>query len=509
MKADLENYYNNNGIIFFVVEIVDYDNFKIFYLSLLPIDIKDILAKLEDKKSIQLEFKKLPETKGALDTICRNFILHSRKQGHSLLNDIKIDINSFKSLKSTIITTHNSFASDLLEYGTYAYGYNDDLNLDVPLYKMNIESVEEETDIDIGTGGEKFYTATRIISKNDTFIDFGRSFRINLNQLKLKKLDINFSLKGTIRERIYDLNYLMEIINNKSIEINDDSINLSSINLSEKILSDLPAQIKELEELEVALNKLNIDLDIDPTKLSHKETFNLKVLKEIVIDKDFSRVKHEKDRPFIHFEIMGKKIVLVSIVKDKDMVVFNLFNSQDLHKYMKIRAESKTNPTDQTPHTPYILFDKSDLFNYANFNIENLIQSFTSLVDYSNEYARTITNHFALETLNYYDQNRNRKDLLKFAEKVFENLETIDPNSLTYFINKMQTIKRDRDFTFVEEDQILEKKMSTPPTDIESTCGLLLLLDSKNEFRLLFSKLPQEKRNIFIEYPIYNLFKSK
>ncbi|TKI46726.1 hypothetical protein [Bacillus mycoides] len=507
MKADLENYYNNNGAIFFVVEIVSTDIYKVFYLSLLPIDIKLILTKMGENQSIQGELKKLPETKKSLEVICRNFVFHSRKQGYSLLNDLKFDINtSFSSIKSTIITTHNSFTNDLLEYGTYAYGYIEELNLDVPLYKMAIESIEEDTDIYIGTGGKNFYTATRFLSKENTSIVFGASFIIDINQTNLEKLDINFSLKGTIQERIYDLKYLSEVLRNKSIEINGHTIQLSSFTITEKFQNELPVLIKDLETLEQTLSKLEINIEIDPTKLSKKELLDLRLLKEVIVDRDFSGVRVVKDKPFIHFEILGEKIVLVSLQREEEKIIFNLFDAETLHKNIMIRAESITDATNQAPHSPYILFEKSELFNYTNFNVEALIKAFVSLVDYSNDYALTITNQYLLETLAYYDQNKNRKELLLFAERVFEHLETIDPNSLLYFINRMQTIKRYRHFTEKEEELIIEKKSLTPSSEIESICGLLLLLDSKFEFKVLFNKLTEESKKNFKEYPIYNLF---
>jgi len=142
-KVDLENYYKNGGVIFLIVEVIDVDHTEIYYLSLLPIDIKEILEEMNKQKTITKGFKILPKANRALEFICRNFIHHNRKQGFSLVDNFKG--NTFDGFGGAIISNDiNNVKNDLLEYGTYLYGRIEKYNLEIPLYKINIDHILED-----------------------------------------------------------------------------------------------------------------------------------------------------------------------------------------------------------------------------------------------------------------------------------------------------------------------------------------------------------------------------
>ncbi|GAA0103989.1 hypothetical protein UT300013_06110 [Paraclostridium sordellii] len=48
--SDLRNYYNDNGVILFLVEILNINEFKIFSRSPLPLDLKEILIGIKEKQ---------------------------------------------------------------------------------------------------------------------------------------------------------------------------------------------------------------------------------------------------------------------------------------------------------------------------------------------------------------------------------------------------------------------------------------------------------------------------
>ena len=48
---DLKNYLNDGGVLFFVVQLRDFDDYRIYYAPLLPIDLRKLLNRLEPVKA--------------------------------------------------------------------------------------------------------------------------------------------------------------------------------------------------------------------------------------------------------------------------------------------------------------------------------------------------------------------------------------------------------------------------------------------------------------------------
>lgn len=77
--ADLKNFDLCDGIIFFVVEIVSNDKYKIFYNSLLPYDITDILNKTKERqKQKRIKLRELNESQ--FFDICSRFVIERKNQ---------------------------------------------------------------------------------------------------------------------------------------------------------------------------------------------------------------------------------------------------------------------------------------------------------------------------------------------------------------------------------------------------------------------------------------------
>jgi hypothetical protein len=80
-KADFENYWKDDGVLIFVVEIDKMNKEKIFVTSLFPSDItqklKEISQKGKNSASIKLDY--LPTyNNGIIENICNNFLLQRK-----------------------------------------------------------------------------------------------------------------------------------------------------------------------------------------------------------------------------------------------------------------------------------------------------------------------------------------------------------------------------------------------------------------------------------------------
>lgn len=507
-KVDLDNYYKNGGVIFFVVEFLSFDQSQIFYKELLPLDLKKILEDIGIKKSVSISLKRLVAGERTLEFICRNFIYHSRKQGLPLLIDKNID---YDNIKIKIFTpSPDDFKNQLLKYGTYAYGHIEHLNLDIPLYKMDIQEIAEGTDLWIGINREKCYTdIVRIISIDKIALRFGQGFEIILpkdfsNENSKDPFKINFKEKGSIQERIIDIKFMLEIIANNSVNINGSIIELNNFENKSRF-DGLSTYLDSLEEIVETFNKLNINFNEHLDYLNQNDWNSINALVQIVLHKNYGPIRLNRENPFLHFRVANLKIVLFTTIINEELRVYNLFNFDDLKKYLKVYTALSDNSSQRKEHSPFLLFEPSYLLEISNFD-HNIVEASFKSVDYNSDLTISQTNDYMLKILNYFDEHSHRSELLTLTLSIFNDLVKYSDDNILYFINKMQIIKRMRAFTDCEKVLLIEKKHQyTHIPDIN--CAFSILLDSKIEFEVNINLLLKDEREKFYTYPIYTLAK--
>lgn len=77
---DLKNYQNNGGVVFFVI-LCNSDDFRIFYISLLPFDIDLLLKDKIMQNTISVELDMLPNNEREIYLMLKDFLYHSKRQG--------------------------------------------------------------------------------------------------------------------------------------------------------------------------------------------------------------------------------------------------------------------------------------------------------------------------------------------------------------------------------------------------------------------------------------------
>ena len=80
-KKDLENYLLENGTMFFVVLFNKSNEHKIFYIDLLPYNIRQLLKeKVNGKNEIKVKLKSVSENPIAFEKILRDFSINKKQQ---------------------------------------------------------------------------------------------------------------------------------------------------------------------------------------------------------------------------------------------------------------------------------------------------------------------------------------------------------------------------------------------------------------------------------------------
>lgn len=495
-RGDIQNYYQDGGVLFFVVEFVDVDNRRVYYDVLLPLDLKNILGKMKSQNSINHEFVILPSNVNALDTICRHFIINSRKQTQNVLN---IDVSDVNRNGNFVIPAVSSKLSEILNYPAYIYRKEEHYNLEIPMEKIMILKIIQETDQQIGVNGEIYYTdATKRIEKEKTIIGFGGNFEMEIQygaDSNLRKLNINLNRSGELKKRIKDTKFMIAILTARQIEVMGYKIPLEVSPPS--LIGELRAIINFLEELDRAFTELSVSFNQPFGSLKAIDVKNMEKLKNIILYQDYSDLEL-KQSGFLKMEI-GNITILLAVSKENDK--WNVTNAFESEKLFRILASTEqTEPGFEI--SAYMILEAKQLFKMENFKLSELEKSILN-IEYDTDVARQYVNQYILSVITYYDEEDNSIEFLDFAKKVYEYLAKLVENDETYFLNIMQITRRIRKFKQVEMKEIIKRKNKA--VDPFVICGYLALLGNLTEFEYYFSKLSAEDRSAFQLFPIYRL----
>jgi len=507
-KSDLRNYLNDGGVIFFWVEYIR-SNFrtesKIYLKTLLPIDIKDILKRMGNQKTIKEEFIKLYDQD--LELICRDFLFHRKKQNNNLLNfPVGVEFDEYKGyiIGKELADIERRFFNE----GTYVYGKINKYNLMVPLHKFKADARIELVDFNIGTKDKVYYKSIeREISPSGRIVKFGKSFTMTFPNKD--KFNIVFKDSGNLKERIKDNKFFLEALKAKKLHLNNSPV---PINIDKKTrsqhLEKIPRTIKNLEEISETFDKVGIDPKEDFGEFI-KDIERILYLKDVILKRNKDKLKITK-KNFQLIKFANYEIILARVGEESKGELINFFNFEEVSKKYRIVVSPDKTLENIAEHSPYIAFDVDRLYSYSNLKVDSIEKSLLN-AEYDKDFSFTLTNEFLLNTITYCDdhQTSNNKAILKMIYNVYNKLEDIVSDKLLCFINKLQAAKRYRELTQEEIELIVEYKNNKNRDDLTMICALNILLDNTKEFEVSFNKLSDDGKKSIAEYPIYNLIKTR
>lgn len=501
--ADLKNYQKNCGVVFFVV-YCDGLFHQIYYNSLLPVDLDNILKKVKSQKTISIPFERFPSNNPCeIVSIFENFIYHSKKQFQrnpqikELYLDGKIDMKNKKILTNYSMVpydTKEEMIQYFFKYPTYAYLRDKDLNMDIVLEKIFIKKIIEERPKEIIVDGEILYD--KIVYEYDRqkneIIRFGNNIRMNLSRRTM-----NFKFADSLFERLKDLKFLIyEFSKHEDIEalhfIKDDKTIIT--------FDDLKQQLNFLIDIAKSLTQFKVTKDLMLNDLTNEEWEKLVAFVNAVL--------YDKPIPYgldgdegIGTLEFGNICLLVLCRKTDKPHYFKLQNMFEIENG-SIKPEE-----DDILLSPYMFFlKKNRLLKVDNINFFKVYQSIINLRK-SEEYDSYI-NMYALELIAAYDIGKNPQ-LLELATQLLNFLidKSEKEDSLAiYKINLLQVKKRYKKLSSKDKKDLLQLKNKFTD-DLELVLCCNILLESFEEANIIFHDLSRKQQQFFIEYPIYNLWK--
>lgn len=499
---DLKNYLKDGGVIYFVVGINEtHTQYKIYYCSLLPIDIKNLLNQLKktEQKGKSIHLDNFPQSSEQIEDIFQHFVFHRKKQFSFIGKNFREYMRLWQANDSetgTIWINPTPTLLDALLDGKPKYFYRKFADkISIPYHVGTItELAIENAKVDVSIDGKIFFKNVTVCFKKavkikSVTLNQGLSIQVNSND---KNANIKFTEKCTIPHYIENLKFMIALVKGKELKIGnlavgsnpkiDDDINL------------LEQRLEFFKKVQTLLERLHIAKKIKVREITDSMYRSFGILYQIIFE---NRLFEEKiaGPGFCIMTIGAIRCLLFRSERSATIVKYvNPFEKNE-RKFSISRSDSDI----QFPASLFVSLNKKDILSCDNIIYPRITEDVTA-VKYSKVYGEAL-NNFVLELLSAYDASKN-EEILDCVIKIISWLYKQEQNEI-HFINKFQAILRHRPFNQEELNQILEMRENS--NELELRLGYSILLGEKYQYRHLLEKLSPKRREEFLKYPIANL----
>lgn len=481
----LKSYFNDNGIIYFVVEIKvdDYgrEETKVFYKILLPSDIKKILDNTsENQISKNVHLNRILTTKSNFYDVCFQFNELRKIQSIELINNpMPLEKVQDKEIK---IIMPNGF-NDLLSGDFYSYCLLDD-NMKVPVEfpdKFIECTISLKNTIDFNN---KSFTNCKkhITNTGEVYFTFGDGIVFKND----KKLTIKSS-EDNVDERLKTLEYILTIL------INKEKISYPQNEM--RLISQLEEEKHLLEDIINVCSRFNINTNM--VRLKDFNEGDFKVL-NLLLNVKMKGTMTGGQIECLIVDFLKYKIALYKVTYE-DSVVFYDFYSNKINLCIVGEYEDK-----KVEFSRFALVDER-FFICENSNIK-LIRD--SIIPFKEGYEEILSNYYnqlILALIKAWDISHNKKiiDLIEYLMELIKghvgyDIETINKLQIKYRVNNGLSHK--------DKEELYRIKFKEEISN-DKVCAICILLEDYEGFEERFEKLLKEEQENFQKYPIYTLYK--
>jgi hypothetical protein len=501
-KSDLINYKNDGGIIFFLISIT---RGNIYYKSLLPYDLKEILSKTESSqktKSIKL-LKANINNIMEFECLCKEFIFHRKKQF-----SLPFTQDSPKKFKEILIhgvfPKNKNFIDFLVNKPQYLYGKTNPESLIFDgVRKVNIIEVKQSVSKPVFINNKKYFSKyLRTRNKDNLILQFGKNVCI---KLKGNKLEVSIDFKGCLTDRLNESEFVLNFNKYGSISTNKAKILSLKHDIGENEIIHISKYNSFLQNTVALLKLFKIDSnEIDIDSMSDTDIMNLNgLINTFVLNQDFPNQNIKQG--LIKIKISNITLLLAAVYKNKKIFVQDLNDFKIDDVYLKSANGNKDNDIEKIPVSIFILLKADDLISSSNIRLNDVIhdiRKFKHSVVFD-----TKVNQLVLEMIKAFDKSKV-KSFLTSASSLLEWLKKGNVDIDVLKINRMQITKRQRSLR-KPEIKLLEDLFYQSKNKYELLACIGILINDELKFRQNFEKLSDNQKKIFCDYPIYSLLGKK
>ena len=306
-----------------------------------------------------------------------------------------------------------------------------------------------------------------------------------------------FSLKGTLSDYIQDTKCIIDILENRELEINGAVFRFDDI--GEGIVEKYKQSLLYYNDIHKMLDALGAKADLECDSLTELDQKNIRnFTNALVYGKDIGFVGAKNNTIYGRFKI-GNLILLIWAEKRKDTDVYKLQSFFSNHEIVLFdnEDEKKERPY-RIKH--YAMLRKNDILEASNIDYERIVNGLEK-----NEASTVVTDRvtlFMLEMLKAYDEQSEKNDeLLNTIDRYCEWLiDNTDNSNGIATLNRLQIIKRKRELDKEEVSELQDLRKTA--SDLSVKCGANILLGKMEAAQECFDEMDENVKAVFIEYPI-------
>lgn len=470
--SDLRNYLKAGGVIYFVAFIRPKYEIKVFYKTLLPYELKQILATCENKKSVAIKFTPLPRDSGELYRIVRSAIRDKNRQLGSIalpqrsISQYAMDGLRFPKLSFTLDLAADETPLSLKAYrrGVYLYGVSSWGEF-YPLLKIeNVIGIEQSFRARVSSGRVSFSTDVHLGEDNTgKYLSFD-SYRIDLGSS-------SFSLKekGPLGARIRDLKLLASMLDTGHLSFDGTDLFTGIGPVDHKARQAILEKINCFESLQKLFSYLHVKVDLDMDSLTdeHIKLLNL-LYRGFSLNERLHLAAGESGVATFRLPSFSLKIACIK----NDQGTFGLRDALNYLGSDLIGVSRANNGNDSIRIPLYLVLDQEDYQSIGNIDSE--VFSEQCEIYPANELSAPFFTDKMLEMLKAYDGGAAcSQQLLECCHMILEVTEQYSSQD-EFLINSLQVTIRERQLTD-EEKSSLSTLIATSDNQKAKTCAAALL----------------------------------
>ena len=490
--ADLINYQNNGGVLFFVVDL---ETNKIFYSELLPIKIGNILQnKVKRPKSISVELEEFPTNPMAIELLIKNFCEHSDKQRASKgrvidFNEKTIELNGASCFKGELNLIKEKNSIYLSEKSTYLYKHNKDGSI-LPLDLVKIKKIKKTEKLDVFVNKKlwkNISVQSVVTQKNEQpYLLINDSIYIYYNE------SVKEPLKFILRGKISNLKVSGELMNliNQGCEIKLGNWGTFKMcpDVDQKVNFD--GFYKELMAVINVLEYFGISDMVSYEQLTEDDINVLLWISERIADPQKS-FKDDTVAATLELHQFSSFQIVTLIVQDSSQNIWILNPFSFPFGISKEKNDSLIYPL-------FTLLGEKELEFANNLNYVKMCEGIASHEFKSEGSDELIA--FILRALSVVDRTNNMELLnvvTTLAKRLYEFEEII-----INLINYLQCIRREREVTQEEANSLLNLFEENNDRSLMLECAIALILKDKYKYYRWYKQLDSKDKEVFDSYPI-------
>lgn len=489
--VDLNYYYKEGGVIYFVVYVTNKVP-KIYYRDLLRIDIKEILKENEarygkkEKGRTTIDFIEAPVNVEDFRTVLLNFLKNKDLQAKEYVELDSIN-EMYSDLTFTVITTNNNIEETLKYVSPVIYKNEGNLKIPIKRLKVGELNVFTKSEFSISVKESKSYIATVMENKDEAEVQIG-SLQQLIVKFKEGRFNIEFEPKGEIQEIIELLEILLGITSGDNLYIDNKLISdLFIEEVNEEFNGRVDYALKSFQKTQEILQHCKVPLDF------HYEDLTENDISEV--NKIMNLYQTSIDNTWVQFKFNDK---LVYLLKHKGTV----YNLLDSNIAFEVSFWSTREDGIQYTTTPLILID--DFSKLSDTEISNLKGPIKKMIPLNGKACDDI-NLISVKLIDAYDKTGNEKFLIT----AFELLDLIIPFSDTdvihlVYLNRYQIKKRWNKMT-MEDIKHLGEIQNKFKSDERIYLATLILLGANVDATQLLRDLEESESFSSKDMPILNL----